>query len=114
MTLLYSVLRRAQNDQERLDALRAASPEDLHALYAGLIYRRLIAECTAAALQENASFAAFSAALEAAPSDAERMVVIDSAKAEHGAEWLGRWLQSRSRTTEQHIRAYRETIGALA
>ena len=114
MTLLYSVLRRAQNDAERLEALRVASPEDLHALYAGLIYRRLIAECTAATLQENASFAAFSAALEAAPSDPERVELIDSAKAEHGAEWLARWVQSRSRTTEQHIRAYRETIDAVA
>ena len=111
---LYAALRRAETDAERLEALRAASPEDLHALHAGLIYRRLIAECTAAALQENASFAAFSAALGAASSDAERVELIDSAKAEHGAEWLARWVQSRSRTTEQHIRAYREAIGALA
>lgn len=114
MTLLYSVLRRAQNDAERLEALRVASPEDLHALYAALTYRRLIAECTAAALQENASFAAFSAALGAASSDAERRAVIETARAEHGEAWLARWVQSRSRTTEQHIRAYRETIDAVA
>ena len=114
MTLLYAALRRAETDAERLEALRAASPEDLHALYAGLIYRRLIAECTAAALQENASFAAFSAALHAASSDADRMELIAAARAEHGEAWLTRWVQSRSRTTEQHIRAYREAIGALA
>ena len=111
---LYAAIRRAQNDAERLDALRAASPEELAALHAALTYRRLIAECTAAALQENASFAAFSAALHAASSDADRMELIAAARAEHGEAWLGRWLQSRSRTTEQHIRAYRETIGALA
>ena len=114
MTLLYAALRRAETDAERLDALRAASPEDLHALYAGLIYRRLIAECTAATLQENASFAAFSAALEAAPSDAERMELIEAAKAEHGAEWLGRFVERRTSTPEKWILRYREAIGALA
>ena len=114
MTLLYAALRRAETDAERLEALRAASPEELAALHGTLIYRNMIAECTAAALQENASFAAFSAALEAAPSDAERMVVIDSAKAEHGAEWLARWVQSRTSTPEKWILRYREAIGTLA
>ena len=114
MTLLYAAICRAETDAERLDALRAASPEDLHALYAGLIYRRLIAECTAATLQENASFAAFSAALEAAPSDAERVELIDSAKAEHGEAWLARWVQSRTSTPEKWILRYRETIDAVA
>ena len=111
---LYAAIRRAQNDAERLDALRAASPEELAALHAALTYRRLIAECTAAALQENASFAAFSAALEAAPSDAERVELIDSAKTEHGAEWLARWVQSRTSTPEKWILRYREAIDAVA
>ena len=111
---LYAAIRRAQNDQERLDALRAASPEELAALHAALIYRNMIAECTAATLQENASFAAFSAALEAAPSDAERMELIEAAKAEHGAEWLGRFVERRTSTPEKWILRYREAIGALA
>ena len=111
---LYAAIRRAQNDQERLDALRAASPEELAALHAALIYRNMIAECTAAALQENASFAAFSAALEAAPSDAERMELIAAARAEHGEAWLTRWVQSRTSTPEKWILRYREAIGALA
>ena len=112
MTLLYAAICRAETDAERLDALRAASPEDLHALYAGLIYRRLIAECTAAALQENASFAAFSATLGAASSDGERMELIEAAKAEHGEAWLGRWVQSRTSTPEKWILRYREIVGA--
>ena len=112
MTLLYAAICRAQNDAERLDALRAASPEDLHALYAGLIYRRLIAECTAAALQENASFAAFSAALHAASSDADRMELIAAARGEHGAEWLGRFVERRTSTPEKWILRYREIVGA--
>ena len=114
MTLLYAALRRAETDAERLDALRAASPEELAALHGTLIYRNMIAECTTAALQENASFAAFSAALEAAPSDAERVELIDSAKAEHGEAWLARWVQSRTSTPEKWILRYREAIGALA
>ena len=114
MTLLYAALRRAETDAERLDALRAASPEELAALYAALLYRNMIAESTAAALQENASFAAFSAALEAAPSDAERVELIDSAKAEHGEAWLARWVQSRTSTPEKWILRYRETIDAVA
>ena len=114
MTLLYAALRRAETDAERLDALRAASPEELAALHGTLIYRNMIAECTTAALQENASFAAFSAALEAAPSDAERMELIEAAKAEHGAEWLGRFVERRTSTPEKWILRYREAIGALA
>ena len=39
MTLLYAALRRAETDAERLDALRAASPEELAALHGTLIYR---------------------------------------------------------------------------
>jgi hypothetical protein len=114
MTLLYAALRRAETDAERLDALRAASPEELAALYAALLYRNMIAESTAAALQENASFAAFSAALGAASSDAERRAVIEAARAEHGEAWLARWVQSRTSTPEKWILRYREAIGALA
>ena len=114
MTLLYAALRRAETDAQRLDALRAASPEELAALYAALIYRNMIEECTTAALQENASFAAFSAALEAAPSDAERVELIDSAKTEHGAEWLGRFVERRTSTPEKWILRYREAIDAVA
>jgi hypothetical protein len=111
---LYAALRRAETDAERLDALRAASPEELAALYAALIYRNMIAECTAATLQENASFAEFSAALGAASSDAERVAVIEAARGEHGAEWLARWVQSRTSTPEKWILRYREAVGALA
>ena len=114
MTLLYAALRRAETDAERLDALRAASPEELAALHGTLIYRNMIAECTTAALQENASFAAFSAALGAASSDGERMELIASAKAGHGEAWLARWVQSRTSTPEKWILRYRETIDAVA
>ena len=114
MTLLYAALRRAETDAERLDALRAASPEELAALYAALLYRNMIAESTGAALQENASFAGFSAALGAAWSDAERRAAIEAARAEHGEAWLARWVQSRTSTPEKWILRYREAIGALA
>ena len=107
---LFNILARAADDAERLALLEDAAPQDLERLHAELAYRAMIAETSAAIAAERRAHAKFSAALEAAADDAERLAVIEAARRSHGSAWLAEWAWWCSAPYDAHVRRYQEKI----
>ena len=91
---LLKQLEVAADDTQRAAILQNATPEDLERLAGELCHREIWAEVAAATAIEQA----FTAALEAAPDDAERLRLIEDARMEHGAAWLAEWAWWRTAT----------------
>ncbi len=107
---LFNILAHAASDAERLELLGKAAPQDLERLHGELTYRSMLSETAAAIAAERRAHAKFSAALEAAADDAERLAVIEAARRSHGNGWLAEWSWQRSAGYEQWVQFYREKI----
>lgn len=109
-TPLFASLHYAASDAERLELLENASPQDLERLHGELTHHAMIAESNAAIAAERRAHARFSAALEAAGTDAERLALLEAAQRSHGNGWLAEWASWRSAGYEQWVQFYREKI----
>ena len=109
-TPLFTRLHCAADDSERLALLADAAPQDLERLAGALAYHTMHSEAAAAIAAERRAHAKFSAALEAAADDAERLAVIEAARRSHGNGWLAEWSWQRSAGYEQWVQFYREKI----
>ena len=109
-TPLFTRLHCAADDSERLALLADAAQQDLERLAGALAYHTMHSEAADAIAAERRAHAKFSAALEAAADDAERLAVIEAARRSHGNGWLAEWSWQRSAGYEQWVQFYREKI----
>ena len=109
-TPLFTRLHCAASDAERLALLEDAAPQDLERLAGALAYHTMHSEAAAAIAAERRAHAKFSAALEAAADDAERLAVIEAARRSHGSAWLAEWAWWCSAPYDAHVRRYQEKI----
>lgn len=107
VTLLETALAAAADDAGRAALLAAASPRTREQLWARSTYRKIISDTEAAMAAEGRVFAALDAALNAAPDDAARRVILSAA----GPQFVARWRAHRSDTEDAARRRYLALAG---
>jgi hypothetical protein len=107
VTLLETALAAAADDAGRAALLAAASPRTREQLWARSTYRKIISDTEAAMAAEGRAFAALDAALNAAPDDAARRVILSAA----GPQFVARWRAHRSDTEDAARRKYLALAG---